>query len=394
MTAAQRLTVVVSVIVCCVTLLAGYGLKARCVGPTTGYYPRPCYTDIQWDRGLYRPGAIPYVNRFVEYPPLTGTFMWFTAKASGSQGQYLLVSALLMLPFGLATAALLASMAGARALLWSAAPPLLLFGFLNWDLLVVAAAVAAFWQWRQGRFTWAAALLGLGGALKLYPLLFLIPLVLERLRAGERRAAVRCAVIGGCVAIACNVPYALASPHGWWSSYRFQARRAADLSTFWTHGPPHLSVPMLNVASDALTVIAAACVLLVAHRRAQREGVYPYLQACAGVLIAFLAFGKIYSPQYALWVLPFFALLDVAIGWWIAFTAVSLAVFTVVFLVGFPGLSTGTASALLPFVVWTRTLGLIALAAAMLLASPVRRVDGPTGSAPSAAVARAAAPPA
>ncbi len=380
-------------IVCCVTLLAGYGLKARCVGPTTGYYPRPCYTDIQWDRGLYRPGAIPYVNRFVEYPPLTGTYMWLTAKASGSQPQYLLVSALLMLPFGLLTAALLANMAGARALLWSAAPPLLLYGYLNWDLLVVAAAVAAFWEWRRGRFTWAAALLGVGAGLKLFPLLFLIPLVLERLVGAERRAAVRCAVIGGGVALACNLPYAVASPHGWWSSYRFQARRAADLSTFWTHGPPHLSVSALNAASDVLIAVGVAFVLVVAHRRAQRDGVYPYLQACAGVLIAFLAFGKIYSPQYALWVLPFFVLLDIAIGWWIAFTAVSLAVFAVVFLVGFPGLSIGTASALLPYVVWSRTLGLIALAAAMMLATPARRADGPTGLAQVSPAAASAAPP-
>lgn len=82
-----RTSTVVVVVVCAGVLSLGYGIKATCAGPSQpALYPGVCYTDIQWDRGLYRPGAVPYVNRFVEYPALTGTFMWGTAKLASIAG--------------------------------------------------------------------------------------------------------------------------------------------------------------------------------------------------------------------------------------------------------------------------------------------------------------------
>src|SRR5438105_2110969 len=135
---------------CAVSLALAFSLKATCAGPSQpALYPHVCYTDIQWDRGLFLPGAVPYVNRFVEYPALTGTFMWITAKLAHSQRQYVAISALLMAPFALLTAMWLVGLAGRRALLWSLAPALVLFGFLNWHMLVVSSGVAAVWLWRR-----------------------------------------------------------------------------------------------------------------------------------------------------------------------------------------------------------------------------------------------------
>jgi hypothetical protein len=37
------------------------------------------------------------------------------------------------------------------------------------------------------------------------------------------------------------------------------------------------------------------------------------------MLFSFLAFNKVYSPQYALWVLPFLAMIAVRWGWWVTF---------------------------------------------------------------------------
>jgi uncharacterized membrane protein len=357
------------VVVCAVFLGLGYGIKATCAGPSQpALYPGVCYTDIQWDRGLYRPGAVPYVNRFVEYPALTGTFMWGTARLADDQAQYLFISALLMAPFALLTAFWLARMTGRRALLWAAAPPLVLFGFLNWDLLVVASVTAALWLWQRRSYTGAGVALGIGAALKLYPLLLLVPLVVDRLHAGDRRGAVRAAVGGLLAAALPNVPYFLASPHGWWATYRFHIQRPPEIATIWLHGIPHLSIHAVNTVSGLLTAASVVAVLAVASLRARRLGGYPFPQTCAALVTVVFLWSKVFSPQYALWLLPFFALLAIDVAWWVAFVLAAAALFAVTFMVGYPGMTPAHSTALYGYVVWART-GLFALLAVVFLRS-------------------------
>jgi uncharacterized membrane protein len=366
-----RTSMAVVVVVCAAVLSLGYGIKATCAGPSPpALYPGVCYTDIQWDRGLYRPGAVPYVNRFVEYPALTGTFMWGTAKVANDQAQYLAISALLMAPFALLTAAWLARMTGRRALLWAAAPPLVLFGFLNWDLLAVASVTAALWFWQRKSFTGAGIALGIGAALKLYPLLLLVPLVVDRLHAGDRRSALRATAAGVLAAAVPNIPYFVASPHGWWATYRFHIHRPPEIATIWLHGIPHLSIHAVNTVSGMLTAASVAAVLAAASIRARRLGTYPFPQTCAALVTVVFLWSKVFSPQYALWLLPFFAILAIDTVWWVAFCVTAAALFAVTFMIGYPGITPAHSTTLYGYVVWGRT-GLFALLAVVFLRSPL-----------------------
>jgi hypothetical protein len=58
-----------------------------------------------------------------------------------------------------------------------------------------------------------------------------------------------------------------------------------------------------------------------------RHGAYPWIQVSAAMLCSFLAFNKVYSPQYALWVLPFLALIAVRWGWWVAYWCIDAVLF-------------------------------------------------------------------
>jgi hypothetical protein len=100
-----------------------------------------------------------------------------------------MVSAGLLGPLAIVVAHLLAAWPAGGALRWAAAPALMLYAFHNWDLLAVAAAVIGVWCWTRGRLGWAGVCFGVGGALKLYPLLFVAPLALQQLAVGRRRAA-------------------------------------------------------------------------------------------------------------------------------------------------------------------------------------------------------------
>jgi hypothetical protein len=43
---------------------------------------------------------------------------------------------------------------------------------------------------------------------------------------------------------------------------------------------------------------------------------------------------KVQSPQYILWILPFFALLNVNLRWWFAYSINDLVLYVVIFMVG------------------------------------------------------------
>jgi len=330
-----------------VLLLAGYLVKRPCEGPPWDgrEFRTACYNDLQYlfpIRGI-REHLFPYVEGAlvdgqlvggaIEYPVLTGIFAWLAGLPVSDMTGYLRVSALLLAPFGLLTAWMLARLAGPRALLWALAPGLALYAFHNWDLLVVAAMVGAVAAWAAGRPGLAAALLAVGAALKVYPGFFVLPLALERLAAGDRRGAVRVIASAAGTWLALNLPFAAVNPSGWWATYAFQALREADLTTnsIWFWGLPHLERAQLNLLVPVLVAVAWLVALGVGGLRARREGSYPWLQVSAAMLLAFLLLNKVHSPQFLLWLLPFFVLLRLPIGWWAAYAAVDLALYVGVF---------------------------------------------------------------
>jgi uncharacterized membrane protein len=335
--------VVLTVVVCVVTLSAGWLLKSGCLGPWDGrQYRRLCYNDVQplyTGRHIDR-HTFPYVHGrlvdgelrdgAIEYPVGTGLWMWATGYLATSSNMYLVASAVALVPFALLVAVLLARLAGPRALMWAAAPALSLYAFHNWDLLAVAASVGAFYAARRDRPVWAGALLGLGGALKLFPMLFLVPLALDRARRSRREVAL-VVLSAAVVSVGVNLPFAAVNPEGWLATYRFHALRGADFNSIWQWGWQALSPQTLNPLAAGLTVATCGVAVVAGLRRARREGTYPYLQVCGATLAAFLLWSKVHSPQYALWILPFFVLLEVPLLWWAAYSLVDLALYTAIF---------------------------------------------------------------
>src|SRR5919106_176163 len=88
-----------------------------------------------------------------------------------------------------------------------------------------------------------------------------------------------------------------------------------------------LSPGRLNLVTAVLTAVFVLAALAVGWSRARRSGHFPVLEVCAALLAAFLLWNKVHSPQYALWLLPFFVLTRVHIGWWAAYTVADLATY-------------------------------------------------------------------
>ena len=358
--------VVVLVLLTGLTLLLGYANKARCVGPEFDAAGRSqpdfdirvdrdvCYSDIQflWIGRDIDKHVFPYVSGsitpdgqlvggVVEYPVLTGVLIWAGALFAGNDGQFLLGSALLMAPFGLLTGWMLGRLSRWRALLWAIGPPLVLYAFHNWDLPVVACAVGAVYvvHGRVGerpladRAVVAAVLLGLGFALKLYPGAFVLPLalhVLARSRPGALHwwGAVRVGLAAAGTVVLVNLPFALAGYEGWRASFTFQQLRNVDLTTnsIWYWGfrpesdPENLDFQALMDVVSPLAVLASFAVALAAGWwRFRRTGSYPWVAVSAAMLCGFMLLHKVHSPQYTLWLLPFFVLLAVPWRWVVSY---------------------------------------------------------------------------
>ena len=384
-----RTALAVVVLLCGITMVFGFVNKDRCTGPSFDHWGRSfdpasssrdyerrnkedvCYSDIQYlwiGRDIDR-HVFPYVHGsltqdgklvggVVEYPVLTGMLMWLAAIPSHTDAAFLLMSALLLAPFGLLTAWLLGRLSRWRALVWSLGPPLVLYAFHNWELPVVACAVAAVYVMERGwgkrgvdrplidRATMTAVLLGIGFAFKLYPAIFVLPLMFYVLTGGRGgrdlpfgvrwniSGALRVAGAALLTALLINLPFMLAGFQGWQASFLFQWQRKADITTnsiwFWgfrpDSNPENVGVQdLISLLSMTSILVAFALACVIGWLRYQREGTYPWIGVSAAMLCGFLLLHKVHSPQYTLWLVPMFVLLRIKWGWIVAYFIADLA---------------------------------------------------------------------
>ncbi|WP_026918135.1 GNAT family N-acetyltransferase [Gordonia shandongensis] len=358
------------------SLSAAFAVKAPCTTPPgypDGYRqwlfagPRdavPCYSDLMtmWHgRGL-ADHVFPYIHGgiapdgqlfggAVEYPVLSGLIMWISGLGADSDFAFLWHSLLVLAPFAFVTSIILAVLSRWWVLLWVATPPLLLYALHNWELPVVCASVVAvavmarggsadpatgLRRWSVRTTTALAAVpLGVGFSLKIYPGLFVIPLALYALTRGEpgadrrrgldpRGALIVVAAAAATVA-ATQLPFMIAGFDGWRAAISFQTRRMADMTTnsVWYWGLRPLmggETPeydrIVGVASPVLIAAAFLAACALGMRVYRRTGAFPWLGVSAAALAGFMLFHKVHSPQYTLWILPFFVLLRVR-WWWI-----------------------------------------------------------------------------
>ena len=345
-----------------VFLAAGYVQKSPCAdGNWVGskQYTHFCYSDVipLWGAERLDVGAVPYRDTAVEYPVLTGGFMWVSAEltrgaahvvTSLSELQLFGIITCIGLAFcGLVMVAGTAGAAGRRP--WdaaiAAASPLLVFhAFSNWDLLAMALAMCALWAWARERPVLAGVLIGLGTAAKLYPVFLLVAIGLLAWRTGRWRQAWWAAGAAAAAWLVTNLPIAAAWFPGWSEFYSFSADRTAEASTFWYMGnflgtvgfgdgyAPAYVPPGWGVALLLLLALAAVAYVTWAAPYRPRLAQVVFL-----VVTAFLLTTKVWSPQYSLWLVPLVALARprwrLTLVWQFAEIAVWMA--TLLWLLGF-----------------------------------------------------------
>jgi len=279
-------------------------------------------------------GSVPYRDFRPEYPP--GALAAFVAPSLVSNGRvgYARAFGVEMALFG-AACVLFTFLAlrtlgatGARLFVGTAVPaaaplllgPLVLTRFDLYPAALVAAALAAF---VAGRDRLGGGVLGAAIAVKLFPAVLLpVAVAWTWKRRGRRQALVVLAICVG-VAAAVFLPFVAIAPDGVaWSIWR-QLGRPLQIESFgaavllalhqlgmplgWSssHGSQNLTGTVAAVASVATSIAQAGVLLWIWERYARRAAPSPaaFVCACAASLVAFVALGKVISPQFLIWLL-------------------------------------------------------------------------------------------
>jgi uncharacterized membrane protein len=330
------------------TMTIGAALKGPCAnagwvehreGTTT-----QCYSDVAdllhteqltGHRLPYLDACLPAAKPCDEYPVISMYVMRATASLSSvlsgvlpgdAYGGFFWLNAVLLLGCALFIAWSIDRLGG-NAWMFAAAPSLVIYGTMNWDLIAVAFAAGGTLAFLRRRDGWAGVLLGLGTAAKLYPALLIIPFAAQRLHDDDRRGA---RVIAGAAAAAwvvVNLPFALAARNGWWEFFHYNSVRPAEYDSLWFVACRHGLCTGAGVI-NALSVVLAAGALAIAWRaKLRREPNFPRWALAFPLLILFLLTNKVYSPQYGLWLLPWFALVLPDLRLFLAFEFAEVAVF-------------------------------------------------------------------
>jgi uncharacterized membrane protein len=282
-------------------------------------------------------GRVPYRDFEVEYPP--GALVAFAAPElsvrRGDTGAYLRVFQRWMIGVGavaivlaaVALAALGATLTQATASLsLLALSPLLVgpFLFQKFDLLPAALTVGGLAALLAKRDRAGAVLLGAAAATKLYPAA-LIPLGIAWVwrRHGWRKATEWTAIaVGACAVL--FLPFFVLSAHGVIHSLNLQLARPLQLESLGAQvliaahhmgglavtsvsGPmsQDLAASSASAVSDLTTLLQFAGLATVwvafALGPPSPERLVTAFAASAAVLVAF---GKVLSPQYLIWLLP------------------------------------------------------------------------------------------
>lgn len=280
-------------------------------------------------------GDVPYRDFRPEYPPAALPAFVLPAIGHPSEDAYRHRFGWLMLGCGLAMVALMAV-----ALWYLDAPPPRYFGALAfaglaplalgsvvltrfdlWPAAITAGALAAL---LAGRLRLGAALIALGFAAKLYPGL-LLPLALAYAwrRLGRREALVCGAVFLAVVAVL-FLPFLALAPSGLVDSIAHQGSRPLQIESLGaalllaahqifglglhmasSNGSQNLAGIGADSLAVVLSVLQGLAVIAIwfwfARGPVTKERL---VRAAAATVCAFIAFSKVLSPQFMIWLIP------------------------------------------------------------------------------------------
>jgi uncharacterized membrane protein len=282
-------------------------------------------------------GSMPYRDFAVEYPPLALVPILLPVLIGGAPSDaeaYRQMFQLVEAGFGMLTMILImwsvAALGRGRrdmlvAALMVAASPLLLGPLMlsRYDLFPALFAAAATWLLATDRPRWAALAVGLGVLAKVYPIVLAPFAIVYLWRKRGRREAAWFAGISGAVVVAGLAPFLLLAPDGIIDALTRAFRRPIQVEslgavllyvrelvtgeavrvvhTFDSYNLRGGDAQLVGtVQSVVLGAVLVGAMWIFVRGRATLDRL---VVAFAAALVAWVAFGRVFSPQYLIWLI-------------------------------------------------------------------------------------------
>jgi len=266
------------------------------------------YNDIWAFYGKAKEEGMPYIDKKIEYPVITGLFIQFMGVLGQDYGGYYFYSSLFLILFAItATYFMLKTIERENqkrlVIFWILAPSMFFFLIYNWDIIAVLFVVIAFYALKQDMDNLASLFLALGFSSKFFPVIYLLPLLLKKNRIHEWAQIIGVFVM---TTLVINIFFMLSNFDGWYYFFIFNRVRPPNPDSIWEAVKSlfnfGFSIARINMISF-LAFLISSTVLVWTFRHEST------LKLCFILTLTMLIVNKILSPQYFLWLLPFYVLL-------------------------------------------------------------------------------------
>ena len=263
------------------------------------------YNDVGgWYKKASEPG-LPYIDKLVEYPVITGMFIHLSSRSTAQLYMFLhyfvfLICAVITTIYLYKLSESLNTDKKFLFIFWALSPGLLWFVYYNWDIIVVMFSTMALYYFNEKKDITGGILLGLGFAAKMYPIVFLLPILLHRKFIDWIKISV--AVFGTFFLV--NSYFIFTKFEGWLYTYFFHSIREPNIDTIWHLIQivfPDLTVNMINM----ITLFLFAGIYVYMNLSLMKSH---FIKTAFLSVLIFLIINKVFSPQFILWLLPFFAI--------------------------------------------------------------------------------------
>jgi Glycosyltransferase family 87 len=202
-----------------------------------------------------------------------------------------------------------------------------------WPAALAAAATAAL---VTGRFRAGHILVGIGTAAKFYPGVLLPLAVAYAWKRRGRKEALTCLALTVGVFAAIFLPFVVLAPGGVWHSVSVQLERPLQVESLGSalllaahhafgagvtgetsHGSQNLAGTAAHTLAVVSSIVQAAVLVWIWAAFARGPATaFAFVRASAAAVCAFVAFGKVLSPQFLIWLIPVVPLVRGRRGLW------------------------------------------------------------------------------